>query len=180
MLGKGEKNMYVVFNDQLVCNGFKSIEHPDISVELFYWSPDAVPLLTKQAHAAAKWVCKPENENWLEHAVMTKTPGGYVDARWARNAYERKIIPIIYSSLNYSGWQCQKPKNAFMGEHDAWFPVLHCDLKVRQLMISDYTNLTNSLDSNMFRTNGYGRIVGFKKFYKFYNLGPIEKFKGSA
>jgi hypothetical protein len=177
MLGQGEKNMYIVFSDQLVCNGFKSIEHPNVSVELFYWSPDAIPLLTKQGHTAAKWVCKPENEDWLENAVVTKT-SNLVDAKWSRNAFERKIIPLVYPSLNYSQFQCQKPNRAFMGQHDAWFPVLHSDLKVRQLMISDYRNLTNSLDSSVFRTNGYGRVIGFRKYYKFYKLGPIEKFRG--
>lgn len=176
MLGTGEKNMYIVFSDQLVCNGFKSIEHPNVSVELFYWSPDAIPLLTKQAHIAATWICKPENEKWLKHAVMSRNPYP-TSIKWNRNVYERKIIPLIYPTLNYSGWQCQKPLKVFMGEHDAWFPMLHSDLKVRHLMISDYKNLLTSLDPAVFIVNN-NQVLGFTKNYKFYNLGLIEKFKG--
>lgn len=179
MLGQGEKNMYLVFADQMVCNGFKSIEHPNVLIELFYWSPDAMPLLAKQGHTAANWICKPENKNWLENAVITKTSRPD-DAKWSRQKYERKIIPMIYPSLNYSQFQCQKPTRVFMGEHDAWFPMLHSDLKVRQMMISDYRNLASSLDRSTLMVRNYGEITGFRKFYKFYKLGTIEKFRGLA
>jgi hypothetical protein len=177
MLGQGDKNMYLVFTDQMICNGFKSIEHPNISVELFYWNPDALPLLAKQGHIVANWICKPENENFLKHAVITKSSQPS-DPKWGRRIYERKIVPLIYAGINYSEFQCQKPRRPFMGDHDAWFPVLHSDLKVRQLMISDYRNLISSLDSSAIWMNSYGEIAGFKRFYKFYKLGLTEKFKG--
>jgi len=177
MLGRSEEDLYIVFNDQMICNGFKSIDDPNIFVELFYWSADFIPLLIKQGHVVAKWVCRPENNNFFKHALITQKTDP-ADFDWGRNVYERRIIPLIYPDLNFDNkFQCQKPISAFMGDHDAWFPILHSDLQIRDMMISDYRNLINSIGNNLFNRNRFEQIIGFKLFYKPYKLGKITSFK---
>lgn len=178
-LGKDSENLYIVFNDQLICNGVKSIDHNNIQVELFYWSPDFIPLLVKQGHVVSKWICKPENEKFLTHAVISKTTN-VGDINWGRNVYERKIIPFIYPSLHYSSFQCKKPTVAFMGEHDAWFPILHSDTVARNMMVSDYKNFIDSVDLQFIVKNPIGQFGGFNKHFKYYKLGKINYFKEHA
>lgn len=174
-LAKDDENLYMLFNDQLICNGVKSIDHNNIKVELFYWSPDAVPLLIKQGHLVSKWICRDENKNFLQHAVLSRTTHTG-DLHFGRNVYERKIIPLIYSSLNYASFQCLKPTKPFMGEHDAWFPILHSDTSTRNMMVSDYKNLMDSVDGSFFWKNHFGEIGGFHKHYKYFKLGKISYF----
>jgi hypothetical protein len=168
---------YTHFRDSLVCNGFQSIDHPNVEVELFYYSPDSVPLLIKQAHIAAKWITEPINKVYRDNAVQCSESAKKLElTRKFTGMYERALVPTIYPMLENTTFQCHKPKSTFMGEHDAWFPYLHNETKARQLMVSDYKNFVKSIDNSYFRKDISGNILGFRLHYKYYRIGKETDF----
>lgn len=169
--------LYTYFRDSLVCNGFQSIDHPNVSVELFYYSPDLVPMLIKQAHIAARWVVRPENKWIRDYAVISASSLNNQEmTRKLLGIYERSIVPLIYPAINKIDFQCHKPTSTFMGEHDAWFSYLHTNTRLNQLMFSDYNNFTKDIDSRFFRINPTNKILGFRLAYKYHQIGPVSNF----
>jgi hypothetical protein len=169
---------YSYIRDSLVCNGFQSILHPNVEVELFYYSPELVPMLIKQAHLTARWICKPENEFFKTNTVLTSE--SFKRSEMTRKfigVYERKIVPLIYPILGENKFQCHKPKSTFMGEHDAWFSNLHSDTKIRDLIVSDYQNYLKGISPVYLRKDLSGNFLGFTLAYKYYKIGNEADFK---
>lgn len=168
---------YTYFRDALVCNGFRSIEHPGIDAELFYYSPDLVPMLIKQAHVTARWICEPGHEDYRLNAVLSpETVHRQEATRKYLGIYERDLVPTIYPILGKKAFQCHKPSSSFMGAHDAWFPYLHRDSRARQLMTSDYKLFIRGIDTKYFRKDYSGNILGFHLANKFHRIGKEENF----
>ncbi len=168
---------YSYIRDSLVCNGFQSISHPNVEVELFYYSPDLIPMLVKQAHTVARWICKPENKIYKENAVVSQeSMSRHEMTRAFIGVYERTIVPLIYPILEKNAFQCHKPRSTFMGEHDAWFTYLHNDSKLRELMVSDYRNYVKGIQKKYFRIDLSGNRLGFKFGYKFFKIGHESNF----
>jgi hypothetical protein len=93
-----------------VNNGFDNI-----NVELFYWSPDAAPLMIKQCHVLKRWFELPENKR-LQYML---------DSKWLLNSlnrtlYESIIKGIIYPDYDLTTFQCNKPVKTVFQEWDYW------------------------------------------------------------
>lgn len=89
--------------------------YTNTNVEMFYWSPDAVPLMIKQCHTIKNWFSQKEN---LRFQYM-------MNPKWLMNATNRTIYEsvtkaIIYPDYDNTTFQCNKPVRTVFQEWDYW------------------------------------------------------------
>jgi hypothetical protein len=89
-------------------------EYSNSVVEYFYWSPDSIHILCKQAHIIKRWLeMFPQYQNLWFHKNMT--------AETFRLTHERILRPMIYSSWNNEWYQADKATKDWHSEFDSWF-----------------------------------------------------------
>jgi hypothetical protein len=89
-------------------------EYPNAVVEYFYWSPDSIRILCKQAHVIKKWLeANPEKQKLWFHKNMT--------AETYRLIHERALRPLIYSNWDNTWYQADKATKDWYSEFDSWF-----------------------------------------------------------
>jgi hypothetical protein len=76
---------------------------------LFYWDPNCVPLMIKQAHTVMNFF-----KNHPEYAKFIKSSG---PRGWS---YKDFIINLIYPNYRYT-WQSEKPQGTFSMTHENFF-----------------------------------------------------------
>ena len=109
---------YLIFADRTVHTVMPALvsdQRDNFEIELFYWSPDAVPMIIKQAHVM---------KNWFEHP-MNRAFRFMLDIGWQRafhnrTTYEAITRPVIYPDYDLSTFQCAKPSRAVYQEWDFW------------------------------------------------------------
>lgn len=89
--------------------------YDNINVELFFWSPDSVPIIIKQCHVIKRWFELPENKRFQY----------MLNPKWLLNSlnrtlYEYIIKGIIYPDYDLTIFQCNKPVKTVMQEWDYW------------------------------------------------------------
>lgn len=89
--------------------------YTNTNVELFFWSPDAVPLMIKQCHVIKNWFMQPENKK-LQFMLDYK----WLMSSINRTLYETMIKGIIYPDYDLTTFQCNKPARAVLQEWDYW------------------------------------------------------------
>lgn len=112
------ENLYVLFVDRpvhiaapaLVNNGYSNL-----SVELFYWSPELPQLVIKQAHEIKKWF----------ELTCNQKLSFMLDSKWQlsainRTTYEATIKGTIYPDYDLTTFQTNKPETAMFQEWDHW------------------------------------------------------------
>lgn len=83
-------------------------------VEYFYWSPDSVDILCKQAHTIKKWLeINPQYRN-LWHIDN-------FNAETFRLVHERVLRNVIYTTWNSDWYQADKATKDWYSEFDSWF-----------------------------------------------------------
>jgi hypothetical protein len=89
-------------------------EYPNATVEYFYWSPDSVRMLCKQAHVIKKWLeAFPVNQPMWNNKTMTKET--------FRLIHERALRTILYSTWDNNWFQADKSTRDWYSEFDTWF-----------------------------------------------------------
>ena len=89
-------------------------EYPNATVEYFYWSPDSVRMLCKQAHVIKKWLeAFPANQPMWNNKTMTKET--------FRLIHERALRTILYSTWDNNWFQADKSTRDWYSEFDTWF-----------------------------------------------------------
>lgn len=174
-----------LIRDIVVNNGFQALDHPNATVELFYYTPDLPLLMIKQAHVAARYISLPENF-WIYdqiHYNSQRREQGHnsgwrhrYDMKWHSGTYQRGIVPAIYPMLEKKVFQGDKPRSMFWGEHDAWFGLKHRDTRTWELMKSDFNLFIDGIDPRYYLVE-QGQIAGFTPRGRYYNIGPTSKFK---
>lgn len=177
---ENEGSYYYMIRDVLVNNGFQSFEHPMAHVELFYYNGDVPGLMVKQAHETARFISKPENKYVYDNMLYNSKVGWRAtwDKDFHTGIFERGIVPAIYPALGNQVFQANKPRDMFFAEHDAWFGKLHSNTRTWQLMVSDFKNYFNGIDTKYYNVNpDTNRPSGFITFRKYYKIGDVSKFK---
>lgn len=89
-------------------------EYSNSVVEYFYWSPDSVQILCKQAHIIKKWL---ENFSQYQNLWFHKN----MTAESYRLIHERLLRSMIYSTWNNDWYQADKATKDWYSEFDSWF-----------------------------------------------------------
>ena len=148
--------------------------YPNVQNVLFYFSPEMPLMQVKQAHALAKWLFQPGNENALNNVLdLRKPPSSYTANRVRNSKYERAIIPCIYPTTYRPVFQGHKPTRMFLGEHDGWFYKLHGNSQVYDMIDSDFRNFYAVINGKYLNENK----TGFKPYSQNYKIGRISDFK---
>jgi hypothetical protein len=113
-----DNNFFIMFNDRaanLISVADNSQEYTNCEIELFYWSPDALDLLCKQAHVIKRWVeFNPDKkDSWINFS-----------GEKFRLVHERLLRSILYSTWNDSWWQADKSVKEWDSEFDYFFTTI--------------------------------------------------------
>jgi hypothetical protein len=89
-------------------------EYDNSTVEYFYWSPDAIDMLCKQAHVIKKWLefNKDKQSLWYSKNLTFDT---------FRLIHERILRSLIYTTWNDNWYQADKATRDWYSEFDSWF-----------------------------------------------------------
>lgn len=89
-------------------------DYTNATVEYFYWSPDSLKILSKQAHTIKKWLeLNIQNQNLWYYENFT--------ADTFRLIHERLLRNIIYTTWNREWYQADKATKDWYSEFDHWF-----------------------------------------------------------
>lgn len=89
-------------------------EYNNATVEYFYWSPESLKILSKQAHVIKKWLeINPQYQNLWYYENFTPEVFRLVHERLLRN--------IIYTTWNADWYQADKATKDWYSEFDHWF-----------------------------------------------------------
>lgn len=163
---KDDGNFYLYFNDATAniagITDFNQ-DYTNTTVELFYWSPDAVDILCKQAHVIKHWI---EERPGRQQFWRNPSPG------IIRKYHERWLRSLLYSSWNNSWFQADKATSFINTEFDTWF-------KVDQSLTQELENwkrgiqyLAEKLPDQMIYKNG--KPDSLKQFRHDYLIGKIK------
>jgi len=122
-----KNNEFVLFLNDAAANltgNNDTLEHPNVHVELFYWSDTTAPMICKQAHVIKRWLDG--------HPARQTLWKGYDHARF-RVFQEPCIRDLIYSTWNNEWFQAKKPTRAWNNEWDTWFHVGMKDSREHEL-----------------------------------------------
>lgn len=161
--------LYISFNDVTInapgasINGFNG-EYDNINIEPFYWSPDSLPILCKQAHTIKRWLeqHKLRQQYWTSIGLTQRV---YQEA-CLRN--------VLYTTWNDDWFQAYKSTNWWQSDVDGWFrndPELSREFQIWKSGI-DYLN--NILGPSHIRYNQKGEPEGFHVFAQNYFIGKLK------
>ena len=89
-------------------------DYTNATVEYFYWSPESLKILSKQAHVIKKWLEKnPQYQNLWYYENFT--PKVY------KLVHERLLRNIIYTTWDSEWYQADKAIKDWYSEFDHWF-----------------------------------------------------------
>ena len=114
-------DFYIRFNDRstniiTIENHIK--EYDNSTVEYFYWAPESIDILCKQAHVIKKWLeLNPNKQQYWYGKNMT--------ADLFRTMHERELRPILYSTWDNSWYQADKATLDWYSEFDSWYTEGH-------------------------------------------------------
>jgi hypothetical protein len=151
-----------------------NLQYPNVSNELFYYTPDLPELLIKQAHVVAKWIHLKENIHIK--SLLPVATGPTKDNTKNLILYQRSIIPCIYPGTVMPVFQSFKPTKPFMAEHDYWFYKHHSNTKVYQMIESDMHLFLSNINVKYLRANK----SGFVNYVKSWKIGEAINFSSAS
>lgn len=146
--------------------------YPNVTNELFYYTPNMPLMLVKQAHTVARWFYEKQNLSKQNLIVNQRFPLKWDDNRRRHSIYERTIVPIIYPSTHKNVFQGYKPTTIFMADHDNWFYDLHENTRTHEMIVSDFNMFIKNIDKKYLQKNKEGFII----FTKSFKIGYINDF----
>ena len=89
-------------------------DYDNAVVEYFYWAPESVDILCKQAYVIKHWLeLTPDKQQFWFHKNLT--------ADLYRQVHERELRPLLYTTWNNNWWQANKATLDWYSEFDAWY-----------------------------------------------------------
>jgi hypothetical protein len=175
-------NLYNIIADSVVniiTSHFNEII-PNVESVLFYYSPDLPELMVKQCHQVCRWIYQPENRVLKNTLLWDKSKPEKFNSSSIRNSrWQRAIIPCIYPTLGnflQNNWQAEKHGLGFTGgkQIDAWMYKLHGESHIVEMVESDLSLLSKSIDRRYFVDGDSNK--GFIRFSKFWKIGHEQQF----
>jgi hypothetical protein len=161
-----DNNFFIMFNDRaanLISVADNSQEYTNCEIELFYWSPDALDLLCKQAHVIKRWVeFNPDKkDSWINFS-----------GEKFRLVHERLLRSILYSTWNDSWWQADKSVKEWDSEFDYFFTRKHKDSKSFQIWKEGINYVTKEASKYVRYVDGVPD--GLNIFANYYKIGKVN------
>jgi len=155
-------NWYFVFFDipmhtQLMQN--RSHLSDDEQDVCFFWDPDAIDILVKQAHMIKRWF--EQHPQYLNLARKNQS-------QTEKNLYENIIKSIIYPNWDLDTWQVNKTNNLISHPEFYWF---YQDTTTSAYQ--NWYNTANEFSHEVFRLRGIADqslLSGFRQVGDFWNL----------
>lgn len=120
-------------------------EYDNSTVEFFYWSPECLPLLTKQAHVIKRWLeADPAKQKlWTLDSVN----------RLYRTVHERILRTLLYTTWDNNFWQADKATKDWYSEFDTWFIEGYKGTKANDIWWEGINYVKNNLPTFMLNYN---------------------------
>jgi len=166
-----KNKFYLLFSDKSA-NIASASEHisdyTNATVEYFYWSPDAIPIICKQAHVIKRWL-----EAFPQYKPLW-TPVDRADLFTKhRLIHERMYRTIIYTTWNDNWYQADKAIKDWNSEMDDWFVSQYRDTKEFSIWKEGIKYVVeNAKDYVITRDNSFD---GLKTFLNNYYIGEINE-----
>jgi hypothetical protein len=164
-------NLYIVFHDR-AANMVTVAEHirdyTNSAVEYFYWSPDALKILTKQTHVIKHWLeAFPVNQTlWAKENF---TPESF------RFVHERILRGLLYTTWDNNWYQADKAVKDWYSEFDAWFYNGYSDTKAFHIWQEGLQYLENNLGPYIKQAKD-GRADALISLSQTYLVGPVRSY----
>lgn len=165
-----KNQFYILFSDKSANIASASdhlTEYDNATVEYFYWDPDALPIMCKQAHVIKRWL-----EAFPQYKPLW-TPVDRADLFTKhRLIHERMYRNIIYTTWNEDWYQADKAIKDWNSEMDTWFISLYNNTKEYKIWQEGVNYVAdNAKDYVMFRDNSFD---GLKTFLNNYYIGNMN------
>lgn len=136
-------------------------EYPNATVEYFYWSPDAVDIICKQAHTIKKWLefNSQYRDFWLGNKLTKEV---------FRLVHERLLRSIIYTTWDRNWYQADKSTKEWYSEFDSWFITGHSGSRSHAIWLEGIKYVSQHA-SNF--TNKSDMVDGLVSFHHDYLIG---------
>jgi hypothetical protein len=159
-------HFYINFIDTVTnittVNDFNKDYH-NVNTELFYWSPDCVDLLCKQAHVIKKWISlNPQRRKFWENPSFSTVR--LYHERWLRN--------LIYTTWNADWFQADKSTNWWNTEFDTWFRTSNEHRSSYRLWQQGIGYLASKLPNHV-QCNSAGQADKLQSFGHQYCIGLL-------
>ena len=161
-----DDNFYIYFNDgtaNIVGIDKFNEDYTNTTVELFYWSPDAVDILCKQSHVI---------KHWLEEKSVRQQFWRNPSTRTIRMYHERWLRSILYNSWNENWFQTDKSTCWWNTEFDTWFKVDNSLSRERENWNRGIQYITETISDQIVYKNN--KPDGLKQFKHEYLIGKIK------
>lgn len=163
-------NYYIIFNDRATTFGPAQHlkDYTNSVVEFFYWSPDSLDLLCKQAYVIKRYVeVRPELWNAWEWPLTWEK---------IQFVHEPVLRNIVYSTWQEGiYYQATKPEGDWHIQYDQWFfqnDVLELQ-NTKRIWHEGVKYITENASDFIIYYNG--KPDGLKKFYHKYHVGKFDK-----
>lgn len=159
---------YLLFNDRTVNivpvkNHFE--EYTNSSLEFFYWSPDAVDIMCKQAHVVKRFV-----EANAQHRSLFEWNSNYTSN--FRLFQEKMLRQILYTTWNQNWFQTDKAVSDWDSEFDMWFAKGYEGHKAHTIWKEGLAHMIKNAPTFL-KYKADGTPDGLKGFLQHYKIGPI-------
>lgn len=141
-------------------------EYDNSTVEFFYWSPECLPLLTKQAHVIKRWLeANPAKQKlWTLDSVN----------RLYRTVHERILRSLLYTTWDNNYWQADKATKDWYSEFDTWFIEGYKGTKANDIWWEGINYVKNNLPTFMLNYNKDRQADGLLILGHSYYIGDMK------
>jgi len=141
-------------------------EYDNSTVEFFYWSPECLPLLTKQAHVIKRWLeADPAKQKlWTLDSVN----------RLYRTVHERILRSLLYTTWDNNYWQADKATKDWYSEFDTWFIEGYKGTKANDIWWEGINYVKNNLPTFMLNYNKDRQADGLLILGHSYYIGDMK------
>ena len=164
-------DFYIRFNDRsanmvTIINHFT--DYDNTTLEFFYWSPDAVPILIKQGHVIKQWLeVNPVFQQYW-HSNMTT----YKEVRYW---HEKLLRSVVYPSTWNDDWfQVDKAVKDWYSEFDHWFIEGYKNTREHHIWSEGVEFVKNNLKNFLRNDDDSSEPDGLKLFVKKYKIGKMK------
>lgn len=115
-------------------------DYTNTTVDLFYWSPYSLDIITKQAYVIKNWLkANPQYINLFDPDRMSK------DHKIYRLYHERILRSVIYTTWDRTWYQTDKAVKDWESEFDQWFEDGYSDTSAYKIWLAGINYVKNNL-----------------------------------
>lgn len=163
-----DNDFYILFNDRvvnLIPIADYAKDYTNSALEFFYWSPDALDLLCKQAHVIKRWV---EFNKDKRHIWENVTPEKF------RLIHERVLRNVLYTTWDRNWWQADKATKDWHCEFADFFINGYHDTRSHRIWKEGLDYVAKNANKYVIHTNGVADSL--KIFSHSYKIGPMHSY----